>query len=128
MGASGMDYVLSKAEKQFLRRCHDNCQAFIAVCGGYQALLHAGLLGGTTAAAPRMLIPGLRRTNPEVTWVAKRWHKDGKIWTTGTLINGLDAMRAFAETTWGKERNFVGQLLESGAWPKREIDLEEVFA
>lgn len=117
-----MDYVPNEAEIAFLRKSFHHCSATLAVCGGYRPLLLAGLLDNRTATAPISLLGQLRQTSPEVTWVKKRWHQDGKLWTTGQLINGLDAMRAFVESTWGSRQEMVDTILKNGAWPARDVD------
>ncbi|KAK4503348.1 hypothetical protein PRZ48_004263 [Zasmidium cellare] len=126
MGANKMDYTPTPAELDFVRKSHDSCSAFIAVCGAFNTLLLAGLLEGKTATAPPILLKTLREEHPRVTWLNKRWHQDGKIWTTGTLVNGLDAMRAFVLQTWGGQGGFAEFLLRTGNWPKRDVDYRDV--
>nr|POF21851.1 isonitrile hydratase [Quercus suber] len=125
MGANQMDYEPSASEIAFIRKSFETCSAFIAVCGGFRSLLLAGLLEGKTATAPRFLLDSLRQSSPGTKWVYKRWCRDGKLWTTGQLVNGLDAMRAFAEFTWGEQNGLVKNLLINGAWPSRDIDFIE---
>ncbi len=43
------------------------------------------------------MVPMLQNMSQEVNWVTKRWARDGKIWTSGALLNGTDMTRAFAE-------------------------------
>ncbi|KAF2169405.1 hypothetical protein M409DRAFT_20624 [Zasmidium cellare ATCC 36951] len=114
MGANKMDYIPTSAELEFARKSYESCQAFIAACGAFRTLLLAGLLDGKTATAPSILLRTLREEHPQVTWLEKRWHQDGKIWTTGTLVNGLDAMRAFVHHTWGGQGGLAEHLLTTG--------------
>lgn len=127
IGASGGGYVPSDAEIAFLRRSYEDCSAFIAVCGGFQAPRLAGLLSGKTATAPLSLLENLRRESPETDWVSKRWHCDGKLWTTGQLVNGLDAMRAFAESVWGGRSGLLEKILDEGCWPERDVYYSDTF-
>ena len=56
MGAHEMGYVMTQGEKDFVRKCHDDCVAFLFICGGFVAALEAGLLEGKTATGPRPMI------------------------------------------------------------------------
>lgn len=56
MGAPEGIYKPSTAEKDFLRKVAADGAVFIAMCGGFSLLLHAGLLHGRTATAPRFLL------------------------------------------------------------------------
>lgn len=48
------------------------------------APLEAGVLTGC-ATAPREMLPLLRQTAPHVDWQEKRWHQEGKVWTSGAV-------------------------------------------
>lgn len=116
------DYTASETEKEFLRKCYDNCAAFLCVCAGFQHALEIGILEGKTATAPRPLIPILKEKAPGVNWIEKRWAKGGKVWTTGTLLTGLDMVVAFATETWGGEGSLVEKMIATGEWPARSVD------
>ncbi|KAH7333117.1 class I glutamine amidotransferase-like protein [Rhexocercosporidium sp. MPI-PUGE-AT-0058] len=120
MGAHGNGYILSDAEKVFIRKSYDNCAAFITICGGMESALQAGLLEGRTATAPRPMVESLRKTVPGVNWVEKRWARDDKLWTSGALLNGTDLMRAFVTEYWSGA--LVEFALELGAYPIRDVN------
>ena len=62
-----------------------------------------------------------------MSWVAKRWAHDGKIWTSGALLNGTDMTKAFATETWGRgEDDFVGLGMRIGGYPYRDVDYADV--
>ncbi|KAK5047709.1 hypothetical protein LTR84_006374 [Exophiala bonariae] len=136
MGAHDAGYMLSPGEIAFIRKTHDDCAAFIAICGGFLCVLQAGLLAGKTATAPRPFVAHLRNSNPEVNWVEKRYVRDGKIWTSGALLNGVDLVAAFAEEFWGggvgkgKEKAEPNDLVEFslrlGAYPRRDVEYRDV--
>jgi transcriptional regulator GlxA family with amidase domain len=67
-------------------------------------------------------VEGLKKSNPEVNWTTKRWERDGKLWTSGALLNGTDLMAAFVTEYWGKgdAGNYAEFGLRLGAWPRRE--------
>jgi hypothetical protein len=46
------------------------------------------------------MVPELQKQDPRTTWVEKRFVRDGKIWTSGALLNGLDLMREFMMVYW----------------------------
>lgn len=122
-----MTYTPTESEIKFIQKTHEHCAAFLFVCGSFLAGLQAGLLAGKTATGPRPMLGHLRQSNPEVNWVEKRWAHAGKIWTSGTLLNGLDMMKAFLEATWdSQEDDFVGILLRMGGVPHRDVDYADV--
>ncbi|KAM3426508.1 hypothetical protein MY4824_009940 [Beauveria thailandica] len=124
MGAHGA-YQTNEAEKQFIRKVFDNCSAFITICGGIYPLLEAGLLQGKTVAAPRLLLEMSKGMAPDVDWVDRRWVKDGKVWSSSTLLNGADLMRAFAEDNWGRRSGMIEALLDTLHFPQREVDFKD---
>lgn len=127
MGASHISYDPTPPELAFVRKSWTQCSAFLTICGGMAAPLKAGILKGRTATAPLPLIPSLRADAPGTDWVEKRWVRDGKLWTSGALLNGLDLMRSFVVETWGgDEGGLVDVLLRFGAWPVRDVDYKDV--
>lgn len=81
----------------------------------------AGVLADHTCTAPRLMVPMLNQHDPRTKWVEKRVHRDGKIWTSGALLNGLDLMREFAKTYWPELSEVVVPL---GGWPMRSLEYE----
>ncbi|RYP65764.1 hypothetical protein DL771_008129 [Monosporascus sp. 5C6A] len=115
----------SEADLAFIRKSFDDCSAFISICGGILAPMQAGLLQGKSATGPRVLLPMVRQTNPGVDWQEKRWVRDGKLWTSGTLLNGLDLMNAFCQETWGGEGTLWDFISKAGSWPARDVDYKD---
>lgn len=106
--------------KSFLRTQHGHVSAFLTVCTGFLAPLHAGLLKDTHATAPRLLLEGLKKDFPDVKWEDKRWTHDGKTWTSGAILNGLEMMSEFMKDKWGAEEGgLVNTVLAIGDVPKR---------
>jgi len=126
MGAHGVDYTLSKAETDFIKKTHDDCAAFLFICGGVLAALQSDLLEGKTATAPRPLVELMRQMNPGVNWVSKRWARDGKVWTSGALLNGTDMTREFVTEAFGGEGTYAEFCLRLGGYPYRDIDYADV--
>ncbi|GAM90002.1 hypothetical protein ANO11243_080420 [Dothideomycetidae sp. 11243] len=123
MGAHMPDYQANDAELAFIRKSYDQCSAFLAICMGMENLLRAGLLEGKTATAPRFLLEHLRKDASGTKWVEKRWAHDGKVWTSGTLLCGLDMMRAFILETWHDSRpELVEATLDLSCCPVREAE------
>jgi len=114
-------YMPSEAELDFIRKSYDDCSAFITICGGFLAPFQAGLFKGKTVTAPRFMLDQLRQTAPDTTFVEERWHRDGKLWTSGALLNGLDLMRAFGTEYWGGEGSLAQFGLDSGHYPIRDV-------
>ncbi|KAK7192103.1 hypothetical protein DPSP01_009765 [Paraphaeosphaeria sporulosa] len=121
IGAYFPTYTPTEADLAFIRKAHDNCTAFLTICGGILPAQLAGLLAGHTATAPRFMLPMLREQDPRTTWVEKRSHHDGKIWTSGALLNGLDMMREFGMHYWPE---LTAVAVPLGGWPERGIEYE----
>lgn len=110
-----------------MRKSFESCAAFLAICAGMVAPMQAGILQGKKATAPRFLLEAVRQQNPAVDWQEKRWVRDGKVWTSGALLNGQDLMAAFLRETWGGagEGSIVEAVLGIGSWPHRDIDYKD---
>lgn len=126
-----MDYTPNEAELAYVRKAFGECSAFLTICGGVDVPRAAGLLDGKTATGPRPFLPMLRQMAPGTNWLEKRWVRDGKLWTSSTLLNGTDMMLAFAKETWGKraaegEPSLVDIAGQLGAWPVRDLDFKDV--
>lgn len=121
IGAYMSTYTPSEADLAFIRKAYADCTAFMTICGGVLAAQLAGLLVGHSATAPRFMIPLLREKDPRTTWVEKRAHHDGKIWTSGTLLNGLDMMREFGMAYWP---GLTAMTTSLGAYPERSLEFE----
>jgi hypothetical protein len=126
MGAHEITYTLTRGEIDFIKKTEESCVAFMFICGGFMSGLQAGLLKGKTATGPRIMLEQLRKDHPEVQWVAKRWANDGKIWTSGALLNGTDMTRAFALQTWGGEGSLAEFGMQLGGYPDRDVDYADV--
>ncbi|KAJ4050348.1 hypothetical protein NW761_005140 [Fusarium oxysporum] len=125
MGANSARYTPNEVELAFVRKAYDECSAFLVICGGVLIPLQAGILNGKTATGPIVLIDTVRKQAPEVNWVTKRWVRDGKLWTSGALLNGTDMMTNFMKHYWGGEGGFVDFLTKLGAWPDRDVDYKD---
>jgi transcriptional regulator GlxA family with amidase domain len=121
MGAYFPGYTPTEAELAFIRKAHDESTAFLSICGGFIPAELAGVLAGKTATAPRFMVPELQKQDPRTTWVEKRYVRDGKIWTSGALLNGLDLMREFMLEYWPELTKIAIRL---GGLPVRSIDYQ----
>lgn len=123
MGAHNWGYQPTEAELAFIRKTFENCTHFLTICGGMMAPLMAGCLQGQRATAPRMMLEQLRKDAPGVKWTERRWERseDGKLWSSGTLLNGTDMMKAFGEEVFGGEGTLMEMTIDLGAWPVRDV-------
>lgn len=119
MGAYMMGYNPTPAELAFIASAHESCTALITICGGMLAAQLSGVLDGKTATAPRFMIAELQKQDPRTTWVEKRFVRDGKVWTSGALLNGLDLMREFMRTYWPELAEVSVRI---GGLPIRDVD------
>ncbi|KAK4077773.1 uncharacterized protein Triagg1_3467 [Trichoderma aggressivum f. europaeum] len=120
MGAVWIDEP-SDSEKAFMKKCYADSSAFITVCGGMQAPLKAGIFDGETATAPRFHLETLRKIAPETNWVDQRRVNDGKLWSSGALLNGMELMSAFIQQTWPSgEGSLVREMMTRAQWISRD--------
>ncbi|CAG7565912.1 unnamed protein product [Fusarium equiseti] len=127
IGASNMGYSPSDVELAFVQKAFQQCTAFLTICGGVFVPMAAGLLEDKTATGPRMNLEELRSLSPKTNWVEKRWVRDGKLWTSGTLLNGTDLMRAFCHAVWNElgDPSLVGYQAQLASWPNRDVDYKD---
>lgn len=127
LAAYKQSYTPNTAELDFIRKSYKDCVAFLTICGGVIPACLAGVLNGKSATGPRVALDILRKMSPETTWLDKRYVQDGKIWTSGALLNGLDMMRAFVTSVWGYEGTgeIAQVLLKLGHYPIRDIDYKD---
>ena len=83
----------------------------MTVCTGIFPALHTGILSGKAATGPKELLPIFRQQHSDVKWERKRWVRDGKIWTSGTITNGLDSMAAFMRERFAERAGLVEMVL-----------------
>ncbi|KAM0559943.1 hypothetical protein ACHAPJ_003895 [Fusarium lateritium] len=127
IGAHSITYTPDEAELAFVRKAWNDCSAFLTICGGVQVPLLAGILKDKTATGPLVSLDTFRKQAPETNWVGKRWVRDGKLWTSGALLNGMDMMHNFIKHYWGGhgDESIVGFLSKLGGWPDRDIDYKD---
>lgn len=82
------------------------------VCTGVFVALPTHLLASKRATAPKMLLPMLQAQHPETHWEEKRWVRDGDLWSSGGVTNGLDMMAAFMRERWPEKRQLIECMLE----------------
>ena len=68
------------------------------------------------------MVAELQKQDPRTTWVEKRFAHDGKVWTSGALLNGLDLMKAFALEYWPELASVAVPL---GGYPERSVEYEQ---
>lgn len=61
----------------------------------------------------------LREEKPEVKWVEKRWVRDGKVWSSGAIANGVEMMASFMREEFGEQREITETMLGLADFAKR---------
>lgn len=89
--------------KKFIREKFAEAEAVLLVCTGVFPVVRCGVLNGKRATATREFIPQLAQEFPDVKWDEKRWVRDGKIWTSGAVTNGIDMVAAFIRENYPHE-------------------------
>ncbi|KAF2992988.1 hypothetical protein E8E13_000614 [Curvularia kusanoi] len=122
LGAYRTGFVPSASELAFVAASYETCTAFITICAGMIPAQLAGVLAGKTATAPRPIVPELKNHDPRTTWVEnKRVVRDGKLWTSGALLNGQDLMREFLRTYWPE---LAERPVRVGGVPDRAVEYD----
>jgi transcriptional regulator GlxA family with amidase domain len=119
IGAYNVGYTPTEAELAYIRKAHDESVAFLTICGGFLGPHLAGVLAGKTATAPRFMLPELKEQDPRTQWVDRRFARDGKVWTSGALLNGLDLMREFMMEYWPE---LAAISVSMGGVPVRDVE------
>ncbi|KAL8768352.1 MAG: hypothetical protein Q9209_005386 [Squamulea sp. 1 TL-2023] len=109
IGGPPPTYRPSPAIQSFIKTQYAHVRALLTVCTGHIPALYSGVLNNKTATAPQGLLPMLKEEMPEVKWVEKRWVRDGKVWSSGAVANGLELMGAFMR----EEFKEIGELVEA---------------
>lgn len=123
IGAHNVAYTPNEIELSFVRKAWEECSAFLTICAGVDVALQAGILEGKTATAPQFMLDVLRQQAPTTTWVEKRWARDGKLWTSGAFLNGVDLVYSFSHAIWGGEKETaVSHMCQIGGCPVRDVD------
>lgn len=65
---------------------------------------------------------------PSTNWIKRRWTQDEKLWTSGSLLNGMDMMAAFGRETWGGKDSLVDHMIRVGYWPERDVSYADAGA
>ncbi|KAL8788111.1 MAG: hypothetical protein Q9213_001869 [Squamulea squamosa] len=109
IGGPPPSYRPSPAIQSFIKTQYAHVRALLTVCTGYIPVLYSGILNNKSATAPQGLLPMLKEEMPNVKWVEKRWVRDGKVWSSGAVANGLELMGAFMR----EEFKDIGELVEA---------------
>jgi transcriptional regulator GlxA family with amidase domain len=84
----------------------------MTTCIGSMVLAAVGLLDGKRATINKQVIDIVEKRFPETEWVRdERWVVDGKFWTGGGAITGIDMMYALMKS----DRFQLGGLPEAAA-------------
>ncbi|KAL8858070.1 MAG: hypothetical protein Q9178_005395 [Gyalolechia marmorata] len=119
IGGPDPSYRPSKAVQDFVQKQYEHVRALLTVCTGYLPALYSGILDGKTATAPRDLLPMLKEEKPEVKWVEKRWVRDGKVWSSGAVANGVELMASFMREEFAEQRELTEIFLEMADFAQR---------
>jgi len=117
-------------ERAFVRNITDspNTIATMTICTGVNILASSGALAGHNATAPYILYPLLEKKHPQVNWSWTRWVStaNGKLWTSGSIGNGLDMVAAFMRDYFWDRPELVELVLTSSAVGDRGKEYSEV--
>lgn len=95
------------------------------VCTGCNPAVYSGILDHKTATAPLALLPMLKKEAPQVKWVEKRWVRDGKVWTSGAIANGMEMMAGFMREELAHKKEIVEIVLGMSDVGVRGVDFPE---
>lgn len=79
----------------------------MTICSGVFVAAYAGVLDGKKATGTRGVMDMLEREFPKVEWVDKRYMRDGKIWSSGGITNGMDLAGVYIKQKWPELADIV---------------------
>ncbi|KAL8991218.1 MAG: hypothetical protein Q9177_000302 [Variospora cf. flavescens] len=112
IGGPMPNYRPSAAVTQFVQTQHKHVHALLTVCTGFLVALHSGIFDRKKATAPQGMLAGLKDEAPQVKWAEKRWARDGKVWSSGAVTNGLEMMAAFMREEFADRKEAVEMVLQ----------------
>ncbi|KAL8659908.1 MAG: hypothetical protein Q9226_000202 [Calogaya cf. arnoldii] len=104
-------YRPSEPIQHFIQQQYEHVRALLTICTGYIPALYSGIFDGKTATAPKGLLPMLKEEKPDVKWVEKRWVRDGKLWSSGAISNGMDLMANFMREEFEEQRELTEMMM-----------------
>ncbi|KAF1834979.1 hypothetical protein BDW02DRAFT_549238 [Decorospora gaudefroyi] len=94
---------------------NSNLIAIMSIASGIAHLVQAGILHGTRAAAPKLMLPVLQLRYPETQWQHSSWARHEKVWTSNSAISALDMMTNWMrEYFWDRSEAVETALLAAG--------------
>ncbi|KAF2258932.1 class I glutamine amidotransferase-like protein [Lojkania enalia] len=84
---------------EFVRRHVNAGVDLLTVCSGILVAGYAGVLDGKHCTCPRG-IDHFQKEFPKALFKDKRWVRDGRLWTSGGISNGLDLIAAYIKYRW----------------------------
>lgn len=96
-------YIPSATIRSFIIEQSKQVQALLVVCTASHTLAQTGLLTGIAATGPRIMLPMLKKSYPNVLWEEKRVVQHGNIWTSGAGMNGFDMVQTYMKQTFDKD-------------------------
>ncbi|PSN72221.1 ThiJ/PfpI family protein [Corynespora cassiicola Philippines] len=85
---------------EFVRKQVSAGVDLITVCTGGFVAGYAGVLDGKVATGTRGVMDLLEKEFPKVKWVDKRYVRDGRVWTSGGITNGMDLVAVYMREKW----------------------------
>ncbi|KAF9035530.1 ThiJ/PfpI [Panaeolus papilionaceus] len=104
---------LTDDDKGFIKRIYEDptLKGLILICTAGFMVAQTGILDGLSVCANKLAIKVLHEAgalNPKVKWVGeKRFHHDGRVWSSGGITAGMDLAYA-----WLVAQGVDGELLE----------------
>jgi transcriptional regulator GlxA family with amidase domain len=90
------DYVAPPNVAAYIRRAAVETPIVMSVCSGSLVLAQLGILDGKPASTNAEMTDFARKAYPKVQWQdGVRWTVDGKLWTSGGVIEGISMMANF---------------------------------
>lgn len=95
-------------------------KSFFTTCTGGIVAATAGVLDGKNATTNHQFLPIAKQLKPGVNWTTEQWVVDGKFWTAGGALAGMD-MFAY----WVKEN--YGQDVAEAGWSALDYEPRDVY-
>ncbi|KFY35963.1 hypothetical protein V494_05447 [Pseudogymnoascus sp. VKM F-4513 (FW-928)] len=87
----------------FIRERVDGLEGLFTTCTGAMVAATVGVLDGKTATTNHQYLELAKKQKPEVNWSSKQWVADGKFWTAGGAVAGMDMFAHWVTEKCGRE-------------------------
>ncbi|PVH99910.1 ThiJ/PfpI family protein [Periconia macrospinosa] len=101
----------------FVRAHVEKGVELLTICSGVYVAAYAGVLDGKRATGTRGIQDHLDKEFPKVHWQDARYVRDGKVWSSGGITNGMDMVGWYMRERWPELADIVLKMADVDVRP-----------